>query len=52
MMVLSAVAGTELSIELEGLSVQTFSIRGSRMSGDSFGVKAPRLVAEFERQQS
>lgn len=50
MMVLNAVAGIELSIELEGLSILTFSMRGSRISGDNLGVKAPRLVKEFERQ--
>ncbi len=51
-MVLKAVAGTELSTELEGLRVVILSMRGTRISGESLGVKAPRLLAVFEDQHS
>ncbi len=51
-MILKAVAGTELSTELEGLRVVILSMRGTRISGESLGVKAPRLLAVFEDQHS
>ena len=52
MIVLKAVAGIELSTELEGLRRVSLSMRGTRISGASFGVKAPRLVTEFNYQHS